>query len=132
MSDISFESVCRVFKSAGNDVVAVVTVTFTIRDREFVAIVGPSGCGKTTLLRIAAGLDFPTEGSVRAGDAIVRGPGPDRATVFQQFALFPWKTVRQNIEFGLRCADRSREEREVAVRRYVELMGLKGREDAYP
>ena len=96
------------------------------------AVVGPSGCGKTTLLRMAAGLDFPTRGSVRVGGAEVHGPGPDRTLVFQQFALFPWKTVRQNIEFGLRCAGKSRDERDAAVRRYVELMGLDGREDAYP
>ncbi|MGH7684602.1 MAG: ABC transporter ATP-binding protein, partial [Vulcanimicrobiaceae bacterium] len=62
----------------------------------------------------------------------VRGPGPDRTLVFQQFALFPWKTVRENIEFGLRCAGKNREERDAAVRRYVELMGLEGRESAYP
>jgi NitT/TauT family transport system ATP-binding protein len=132
MSDIHFENARRVFTQNRTDVVAVDSVTFTIKDGEFVAIVGPSGCGKTTLLRIAAGLDFPTSGSVRVGNAIVRGPGPDRATVFQQFALFPWKTVRQNIEFGLKCARRSQEERDAAVRRYVELMGLRGREDAYP
>ena len=96
------------------------------------AVVGPSGCGKTTLLRMAAGLDFPTRGSVRVGGAEVHGPGPDRTLVFQQFALFPWKTVRQNIEFGLRCAGKSRDERDAAVGRYVELMGLDGREDAYP
>src|SRR5205823_4500560 len=108
------------------------SITFTIKHREFVALVGPSGCGKTTLLRIAAGLDFPTTGSVRVGNSIVRRPGPDRAVVFQQFALFPWKTVRQNIEFGLKCTKRSREERDAAVRRYVELMGLVGREGAYP
>lgn len=132
MSDIHFENVGRVFGQHGADVVAVDSITFTIRDREFVAIVGPSGCGKTTLLRIAAGLDFPTEGGVRVGNSIVRGPGPDRATVFQQLALFPWKTVRQNIEFGLKCAKRSRVECDAAVRRYVELMGLEGREDAYP
>jgi NitT/TauT family transport system ATP-binding protein len=132
MSDIHFENVGRVFGKDRVDVVAVDSITFSINDREFVAIVGPSGCGKTTLLRLAAGLDFPTGGSVRVGNSIVRGPGPDRATVFQQFALFPWKTVRQNIEFGLKCAKRSQEERGAAVRRYVELMGLEGREDAYP
>ena len=125
MSDIHFENVKRIFTQNRTDVVAVDSVTFTIKDGEFVAIVGPSGCGKTTLLRIAAGLDFPTSGSVRVGNSVVRGPGPDRATVFQQFALFPWKTVRQNIEFGLKCARRSQEERAAAVHRYVELMGLK-------
>ncbi len=132
MSDISFENVGRVFGQQKTDVVAVQSITFTIKHREFVAFVGPSGCGKTTLLRMAAGLDFPTTGSIRVGSSLVRGPGPDRAVVFQQFALFPWKTVRHNIEFGLKCARRSQEERDAAVHRYVELMGLEGREDAYP
>ena len=132
MSNIVFDDVGRTFDQGGKPVVAVESISLEIRDREFVVVVGPSGCGKTTLLRMAAGLDFPTGGSVKVGGAQVRGPGPDRTLVFQQFALFPWKTVRQNIEFGLRCAGKSRDERDAAVRRYVELMGLEGREDAYP
>ena len=132
MSDIVFQGVGRVFDQNESPVVALESIDFTIHDREFVAVVGPSGCGKTTLLRMAAGLDFPTQGSVRVGGEVVRGPGPDRTLVFQQFALFPWKTVRQNIEFGLICAHKSREERDAAVKRYVELMGLEGREEAYP
>jgi len=132
LSNIVFDGVGRVFSPEDKPVVAVESVSLEIADREFVAVVGPSGCGKTTLLRMAAGLDFPTTGSVRVGDAHVRGPGPDRTLVFQQFALFPWKTVRQNIEFGLRCAGKGRDERDAAVSRYVELMGLEGREDAYP
>ncbi|HEY1728877.1 MAG TPA: ABC transporter ATP-binding protein [Candidatus Baltobacteraceae bacterium] len=132
MSDIVFQGVGRVFDQNASAVVALDAIDFTIRDREFVAVVGPSGCGKTTLLRMAAGLDFPTRGTVRVGGEVVRGPGPDRTLVFQQFALFPWKTVRQNIEFGLICAHKSRDERDAAVKRYVELMGLEGREDAFP
>ena len=132
MSDIVFQGVGRVFDQNASAVVALDAIDFTIRDREFVAVVGPSGCGKTTLLRMAAGLDFPTQGTVRVGGEVVRGPGPDRTLVFQQFALFPWKTVRQNIEFGLICAHKSRDERDAAVKRYVELMGLEGREDAFP
>ena len=132
MSDIHFESVSRIFDQGPTQIVALKEITFSIADREFVAVVGPSGCGKTTLLRMVAGLDFPTSGDVRVGGTIVRGPGADRALVFQQFALFPWKTVRQNIEFGLRCLHRNREERDAAVQRYVSLMGLEGREGAYP
>jgi NitT/TauT family transport system ATP-binding protein len=132
LSDIVFQGVGRVFDQNASAVVALDAIDFTIRDREFVAVVGPSGCGKTTLLRMAAGLDFPTRGTVRVGGEVVRGPGPDRTLVFQQFALFPWKTVRQNIEFGLICAHKSRDERDAAVKRYVELMGLEGREDAFP
>jgi NitT/TauT family transport system ATP-binding protein len=133
VSAISFLDVVRSFDRAGDDpIVALDRVSLAVGEREFVAIVGPSGCGKTTLLRLAAGLDFPTAGRVLVGDREVRAPGPDRAVVFQQFALFPWKTVRENIGFGLKCRGTPAKDREMAVRRYVEVMGLGGHEDAYP
>jgi NitT/TauT family transport system ATP-binding protein len=102
VSDIVFDGVSRIFRRNGQDSLALDAVSFEVREREFVALVGPSGCGKTTCLRMAAGLEFPTTGTVSVGGATVRVPGPDRAVVFQQFALFPWKTVYNNIEFGLR------------------------------
>src|SRR5438067_2677821 len=102
MSNIVFNRVGRRFRRDGQDLPAVDEVSFEVRAREFVAIVGPSGCGKTTCLRMAAGLEFPTSGNVIVGGKAVTEPGPDRAVVFQQFALFPWKTVYENIEFGLR------------------------------
>src|SRR5579863_10101071 len=97
LSHIQIESVRRDFRANGTVVSALDDVTLEIKQMEFVAIVGPSGCGKTTLLRLVAGLDFPTSGRVSVGGIEVSGPGPDRAVVFQQFALFPWKTVAQNI-----------------------------------
>ena len=102
MSDIVFADVSRVFQRDGKDFLTLDRIAFDVRDREFVAIVGPSGCGKTTCLRMAAGLEFPTSGRVSVGGKPVSEPGPDRAVVFQQFALFPWKTVHENIDFGLR------------------------------
>src|SRR3712207_6368525 len=97
VSQISYESVSRIFKRRdGEALVAVDDVSLKVADKEFVAVVGPSGCGKTTLLRMAAGLDFPSKGMVQVRGQRVTKPGPDRAVVFQQFALFPWKTVRQN------------------------------------
>jgi NitT/TauT family transport system ATP-binding protein len=132
LSQISFNNVSRVFGRTTQDFVAVDNVSLEIADREFVAIVGPSGCGKTTLMRMAAGLDFPSAGSVRVGGKEVQAPGPDRAVVFQQFALFPWKTVRENIGFGLKCRGSDAVEREREVQRYVELMGLQGHENSYP
>ena len=132
MSRISFDAVRRVFPGDGEGMVAVDAVTLEVREKEFVAIVGPSGCGKTTLLRLAAGLDFPTSGRVVVGDRAVTGPGPDRAVVFQQFALLPWKTVRENIGFGLKCRGTPAVEREERVAYYVKLMGLQGYENAYP
>ncbi|KWT74895.1 MULTISPECIES: ABC transporter ATP-binding protein [unclassified Variovorax] len=132
MSDIQFQQVERVFTRAGAATAVLRDIDLHVRDREFVAVVGPSGCGKTTLLRLAAGLDAPTSGQVRVGGKNVEGPGPDRAVVFQQFALFPWKTVAENIAFGLRCKGTPEAERQERVRHFVQLMGLQGREDAYP
>ncbi len=132
MSDIVFDSVTRVFERDGKDFRTLDDVSFRVSDREFVAIVGPSGCGKTTCLRMAAGLDFPTSGSVTVGGRRVTQPGPDRAVVFQQFALFPWKTVYENIEFGLRSKGADSASRRERIARQVELMGLQGYESAYP
>jgi NitT/TauT family transport system ATP-binding protein len=124
--------VSRVFRRDGRDALAVDNASFEVRDREFVAIVGPSGCGKTTCLRLAAGLDFPTSGSVKVGGKPVAAPGPERAVVFQQFALFPWKTVHDNIDFGLRSLGMPERERASRIAAQLELMGLQGYESAYP
>ena len=132
MSNIVFDRVRRVFQRDGSDYLTLNDISFEVREREFVAIVGPSGCGKTTCLRMAAGLEFPTSGTVAVGGRPVREPGPDRALVFQQFALFPWKSVAENIEFGLRAKGLSAPERAERVARYIALMGLKGYESAFP
>lgn len=132
MSDIELKGVCRTFNRDGGTFLALDHVDLSIKDREFVAVVGPSGCGKTTCLRMAAGLEFPTEGSVKVGGKIVRRPGPDRAVVFQQFALFPWKTVSDNIDFGLRSLGVSRDEARDRIQQVLVLMGLEGYENAYP
>ena len=132
MSQITFHGVKRVFTRDDEEFLALDNVSFQVCEKEFVAIVGPSGCGKTTLMRMAAGLDFPTEGTVKVGGRTVSGPGPERAVVFQQFALFPWKTVANNIGFGLKCKRLGRDVLETTVARYIELMGLKGYETAYP
>jgi NitT/TauT family transport system ATP-binding protein len=132
MSAISFSKVSRVYPSDGREFVALDSIDLEVADKEFVALVGPSGCGKTTLLRMAAGLDFPTSGSVKVGGQEVMGPGPERAVVFQQFALLPWKTVRQNIAFGLNCMGVSAAKQAPVVERYISLMGLTGHENAYP
>ena len=132
MSDIVFDDVGRVFHRDGQSFPALERISLDVRDREFVAIVGPSGCGKTTCLRMAAGLEFPTSGSVTVGGRPVAQPGPDRAVVFQQFALFPWKTVYQNIDFGLRSKGMPEAARRERIAQQVELMGLQGYESAYP
>jgi NitT/TauT family transport system ATP-binding protein len=133
MKDIRFEGIGKAFPTrGGRDFVALADVSLTVAEREFVAVVGPSGSGKTTLMRMAAGLDHPTSGQVTVGGKRVTAPGPDRAVVFQQFALFPWKTVRENIAFGLRCQGAPRARQDEVVARYLKLMSMEGTEDRYP
>lgn len=109
-------------------------VSFTVRDGEFVSVLGPSGCGKSTLLTMAAGFAAPDSGEVVVDDKVVRGPDHDRGVVFQQYAIFPWLTVRKNIAFGLtlRAGKQPKAKINEIVDRYIALMGLQGFEDALP
>ena len=132
MATITFDAVTKSFGRNGRDAVALERIDLVVADREFVAIVGPSGCGKTTCLRLVAGFEFPTAGSVSVDRRRSSGPGPDRAVVFQQFALFPWKTVHENIELGLRNKGVARDERERRIAQAIELMNLQGYESAFP
>ena len=132
MATITFSGVERVFHQNGQAFVALKDVNLEVQDREFVAIVGPSGCGKTTCMRMAAGLEHPTGGSVSVDRELVTAPGPDRAVVFQAFALFPWKTVWDNVEFGLISLGVDTAERKRRIEHYIDLMGLAGYERAYP
>jgi ABC-type nitrate/sulfonate/bicarbonate transport system ATPase subunit len=99
---------------------------------EFVSILGPSGCGKSTLLRIVAGLDRPTGGSVALDGQAVAGPGPERGMVFQSYTLFPWLTVRQNIEFGLRERRIAEAELRDISDKFIARTGLRGFENHWP
>ncbi|MBU6257804.1 MAG: ABC transporter ATP-binding protein [Burkholderiales bacterium] len=132
MAHISFRDVQRRFRRNGEEFIALDDVNLEVAEREFVAIVGPSGCGKTTCLRMAAGLEHPSRGSIRVGGQEVREPGPDRAVVFQAFALFPWKSVWDNVEFGLISLGVAKDERRRRIEHYIELMGLAGYERAFP
>src|SRR5215510_5801013 len=132
MSAIRFEDASRLFERDGKTFPALENVNLTVADKEFVALVGPSGCGKTTCLRLAAGFEAPTRGRVMVGGQPVNGPGPDRAVVFQQFALFPWKSVQDNIAFGLRNQGASASTRRERISDIIKLMGLEGYETAYP
>ena len=107
-------------------------VSFDVPKGELTSIIGPSGCGKTTTLKIIAGLIGATSGQVEVGGVPVTGPGPDRAFVFQDFALMPWATVLRNAAFGLELRGMPRREREEIAREYVAKVGLTGFEDAYP
>lgn len=132
MSSIVFENVSRIFRRNGEDLVTLDGVSLNIHEKEFVAVVGPSGCGKTTCLRMAAGLEFPSSGSVSVAGKVVKRPEPERAVVFQQFALFPWKTVWENIDFGLRSKGLPLAKRRDIIEQYLMLMNLTGCESAYP
>ncbi len=129
---ISIENVSKIFKGRNGEIKALDNVKLEIREKEFVSIIGPSGCGKSTLLNIVAGLEGPTEGVVKVDDKIVTGPGRDRGVVFQQYALFPWKTVLKNVEFGLKLQKIGKAERRQTALKYLELVGLKDFQDAYP
>ena len=108
MTSIRIEAVNKVFTGvgAGNDVVALKDINLTIGSGEFVCLLGPSGCGKSTLLNAIAGFSAPTSGRILAGTVPVSQPGPERGMVFQEYALFPWMSIEQNIAFGLEIAGR--------------------------
>jgi NitT/TauT family transport system ATP-binding protein len=107
-------------------------VSFTVERDEFVVVVGPSGCGKSTLLRLFAGLIEPTSGAAIANGEPVTGPDPDRAMVFQEFNLFPWRTTRGNVAFGLEMRGVPEAERNRIAGEYIELVGLDGFAGRYP
>ncbi len=116
----------------GRAVLALSEVSLEVQPREFVALLGPSGCGKSTLLYLVGGF-LPTEaGLIQVEGKPVTAPGPDRGIVFQHFALFPWKTVRANILYGLERQKMPRAEREQRARAFIDLVGLNGFEDSYP
>lgn len=117
-------NVSKVFKTNHGKVIALDNVNLTIQEGEFVCIVGPSGCGKSTLLNLIAGLDKPTQGEIWSNGNRVTGPGSDRVVVFQEGALFPWLTVMQNVEFGLKLRKVTPEIRRTLVLDYLKLVGL--------
>ncbi|GEB48035.1 MULTISPECIES: ABC transporter ATP-binding protein [Streptomyces] len=131
-SKISFQDVVKSFPLKDTEFTALDGVSLDIAEEEFVTVVGPSGCGKSTLLGMAAGLQEPTSGRVLVDGRQVTGPGPDRGVIFQQYALFPWLTVRQNVEFGLRLAGVPAAERHRRAGRAIALVGLDEFADALP
>ncbi len=119
-------------KVYGNSVTALENIDLSFMRGQLTSLLGPSGCGKTTLLKIIAGLLEPTSGEVLVNGKPVRGPGPERAFVFQDFALMPWATVLRNAAFGLEVRGTPKAEREDRARHYIKEVGLAGFEDKYP
>jgi NitT/TauT family transport system ATP-binding protein len=116
----------------GRPVLALDNASLRVSDREFVALLGPSGCGKSTLLYLIGGFMPIESGTIEVEGRVVRGPGPDRGIVFQHFALFPWKTVIQNVLYGLEKQGMPRDQRVRRAREYIDLVGLSGFEDSFP
>ena len=130
---IEIDHVSQVFQtSARQDHLALSDISLTIEDGAFVSILGPSGCGKSTLLYIVGGFVPPTRGAAKMKGRAIRGPGPDRGPVFQEFALFPWKSVLGNVMYGPRQQGVKRSDAEAQSRALIEMVGLKGFEDFYP
>ena len=131
---IAFDRVSVAFPSKSGGMRVVDDVSYEIRDREFVSVIGPSGCGKTTMLNMVAGFMAPTSGRVLLDGRPVEGPGPDRGVMFQEYGVFPWLNVRENIAFGLKlAANRALAgERDAIVERYMRLMGLEAFAEAWP
>ncbi|WP_305785887.1 ABC transporter ATP-binding protein [Symbioplanes lichenis] len=129
---ITIDRVHKTFPLQGETFTALGDVSLELADNEFVTVVGPSGCGKTTLMNILAGLEEPTSGRALLDGKAIKGPGPERGVIFQQYALFPWLTVRKNVEFGLKTKGVGRDERRRVADHFIDLVGLTQFADALP
>jgi NitT/TauT family transport system ATP-binding protein len=131
-AQIQISGVHKVFKTDTNEVVALKDINLEIRNGEFICMLGPSGCGKSTLLNAIAGFALPTAGTLIANGAEVTAPGPDRAMVFQEYALFPWMTVAQNIAYGLEIKKMPREQITEKVDLLLDKLHLTDFRDRFP
>lgn len=126
------KEVNKIFQNKNLDIEILKDIDLTIQDGEFLVILGPSGCGKTTLLRMIAGLEFPSTGTITENDKPILKPSPERGFVFQQYSLFPWRTVLDNVAFGLEVNSIEKEERYEKAKNYIEMVGLSAFLDSYP
>jgi NitT/TauT family transport system ATP-binding protein len=117
---------------AAKQVTAIRDISLTVDAGDFVSVVGPSGCGKTTMLNMIAGFLAPTGGEIRVDGRAISGPGPDRGVVFQSFALFPWRTVLDNVAFGPKMRGIPKAKRHEIAREYLALAGLEHAAERYP
>ncbi len=129
---IEVVDVAKSFASRHGSISIMADIGFDVQDNDFLAIVGPSGCGKSTLLRLIQGLDRPSSGEVRFRGSVVDRVQPDMTMVFQNFALYPWLTIRENVAMGLEARHAPQERIDTQVERYISVTGLVGFEEAYP
>ncbi|WP_418791801.1 ABC transporter ATP-binding protein SaoA [Phosphitispora sp. TUW77] len=129
---LHIEHVNKVFKNSGMPHIVLNDVSFTVEEGEFVSLLGPSGCGKTTLLTIVAGFQAASSGQVRINGNVVTKPGPDRGFVFQDYALFPWMTVKENIVFPMKQQKVPSAVREEFLQRLLSMVHMEGKENLYP
>ena len=129
---VQVDHVTKKFASRSGEVTALEDVNLEIHDGQFVCLLGPSGCGKTTLLRMIGGLDTPTSGTITIDGKEVDGPSPKMTMVFQEYSLYPWRTVAENVGFGLEMNGVTPEERRESVMKELKLVGLENFEDRYP
>lgn len=132
MAQILINNVNKVFKTPGEDVIALKDINLDIRAGEFVCLLGPSGCGKSTLLNAVAGFAPPSTGDITVNGKVITTPGPDRGMVFQEYALFPWMTIAQNIAFGLEIQKKTKAEIALTVNQLLELLHLSDFRDRFP
>ena len=130
---LSLEHLSKQFTKNGQETVdSLADITVEIHDGEFVCVLGPSGCGKTTLLRLIAGLEQPTSGEVLIDGTVIDRPNPKLGMIFQDYSLYPWRTVNENIAFGLELHGIAKEERDTVAQNYLALAGLSGFGNSYP
>jgi NitT/TauT family transport system ATP-binding protein len=132
MALLEITGVNKLFMADGKEMQALKDINLNIEENEFICFIGPSGCGKTTLLRIIAGLEEPSSGNIALAGIPIKGPGPERGMVFQEYSLFPWRTVLDNIVFGLELKGIASDERERKGRQYLKMVGLERFETRYP
>jgi NitT/TauT family transport system ATP-binding protein len=129
---LAVQDLRKAFGPTGHEHIVFDALSLEIHRREFVCVIGPSGCGKSTFGRIVAGLDEATSGEMLVDGKPVAGPGPDRGMVFQGYTLFPWRTVKQNVMFGLEMQGKSSAAAESTAREWLDMVGLSAFEEAYP
>ena len=129
---VKIDHVEKIYQGRAGNVTALNGVDLDIRENEFVSVVGPSGCGKSTLLNIIAGLEEPTSGKVYVKGKEVVGTGKERGVIFQQYALFPWLTVKKNVKFGLKLQGIKEAELSEIAEKYIRLVGLEEFSESYP